>query len=177
MSSVSQLHKSKSPTSAGVYILTCSTSKYKQLKRNERPDDESGDVIEKLSTQAGHTIVGRTLIADSISMIRHTVRSALRNGRVDVIVITGGTGLSRTDVTFEAVSPLLEKHFPGFGEIFRRVSYDEIGSAAMMSRAFGGTIGSKAIFCLPGSPNGVKTAMVSLIAPELGHIIGLVRGA
>jgi molybdenum cofactor biosynthesis protein B len=176
MSKVSRLHKSKSPTSAGVFVLTCSTSKYKQLERKERPDDESGDIIEQLSTKAGNKIAGRRLIADSRAMIRDAIRTALANRSVDVVVITGGTGLSRTDVTFETVSAMLDRVIPGFGEIFRRISYDEIGSAAMMSRAFAGTIRGKAIFCLPGSPNGVKTAMEKLILPELGHIIGLARG-
>lgn len=156
--------------------MTCSTSKYKQLERKERPDDESGDIIEQLSTKAGNKIAGRRLIADSRAMIRDAIRTALANRSVDVVVITGGTGLSRTDVTFETVSAMLDRVIPGFGEIFRRISYDEIGSAAMMSRAFAGTIRGKAIFCLPGSPNGVKTAMEKLILPELGHIIGLARG-
>ena len=157
--------------------MTCSTSKFRQLQRKQEPDDESGDTIAQLAASAGNRITGRKLIADSKPMIRKAVRSALANRNVDVVIVTGGTGLSRTDVTFESVSPLLDRRIPGFGEIFRRVSYDEIGSAAMMSRAFAGTIRGKAVFCLPGSPNGVKTAMEKLILPELGHIIGLARGA
>jgi len=177
MSKVTKLHKESSPTSVGVYVLTCSTSKFRELQRKQEPDDESGDTIAQLAANAGNRIAGRKLIADSKSMIRKAVRSALANRNVDVVIVTGGTGLSRTDVTFESVSPLLDRQIPGFGEIFRRVSYDEIGSAAMMSRAFAGTIRGKAVFCLPGSPNGVKTAMEKLILPELGHIIGLARGA
>jgi molybdenum cofactor biosynthesis protein B len=176
MSKVSKLHKEKSPTSAGVYVLTCSTSKFKELQSKQQPDDESGDIIERLAANAGHRIAGRSLISDSKSMIRDSVRAALANRSVDVVIVTGGTGLSGTDVTFESISSLLERNIPGFGEIFRRISYDEIGSPAMMSRAFAGTVGPKAIFCLPGSPNGVKTAMEKLILPELGHIIGLTRG-
>ena len=176
MSRVSKLHKEKSPTSAGVYVITCSTSKFKELQSQQHPDDESGDIIERLAANAGHKIAGRRLISDSKPMIRTSVRAALANRNVDVVIITGGTGLSTTDVTFESISPLLERKIPGFGEIFRRISYDEIGSPAMMSRAFAGTIRGKAIFCLPGSPNGVRTAMEKLILPELGHIIGLARG-
>jgi len=175
MSKVAQLHKRSSPRSAGVYVLTCSTSKFKQLQRKDQPDDESGDIIERLAVDAGHKIAGRKLIADSRSMIRNVMRTALASRRVDVLIVTGGTGLSQTDVTFETISPSLQRQIPGFGEIFRRISYDEIGSPAMMSRAFAGTIKGKAIFCLPGSPNGVKTAMQKLILPELGHIIGLSR--
>ena len=156
-------------------MLTCSTSKFKQLQERQKPDDVSGDTIERLAANAGHRIAGRRLIADSKTMIRRTMRTALADRKVDVLIVTGGTGLSHTDVTFESISPLLDRKIPGFGEIFRRISYDEIGSAAMMSRAFAGTVGAKAVFCLPGSPDGVKTAMEKLILPELGHIIGLTR--
>jgi len=162
--------------SAGVFVLTCSTSKFRELQQKQQPDDESGDIIERLSTNAGHRISGRKLISDSKPMIRSALRTVLGDRTVDVLIVTGGTGLSTTDVTFESISPLLDKHLPGFGEIFRRISYDRIGSAAMMSRAFAGIVGKKAVFCLPGSPDGVKTAMESLILPELGHIVGLARG-
>jgi molybdenum cofactor biosynthesis protein B len=176
MSNVPRLHKESSPTSAGVYVLTCSTSKFKQLQEKQEPNDVSGNIISSLAVGAGHRIAGRNLIADSKPKIRKTLRTALANREVDVLIVTGGTGISLTDVTFETISPLLDRQLPGFGEIFRRISYDEIGSPAMMSRAFAGTIRGKAVFCLPGSPNGVKTAMEKLILPELGHIIGLSRG-
>jgi len=175
VSKVAKEHKEASPTSVGIYVITCSTSKFKQLKAREQPDDESGDLIERLAANAGHRIAGRKLIADSKPMIRKAVKSALSNPDVDATIITGGTGLSLTDVTFETVSPLLEREIPGFGEIFRKLSFDQIGSSAIMSRAFAGTVRGKAIFCLPGSPDGVNTAMEKLILPELGHIIGLGR--
>ncbi|MGA2627687.1 MAG: molybdenum cofactor biosynthesis protein B [Candidatus Bathyarchaeia archaeon] len=175
MSETSKLHKKSSPDSATVYIITCSTSKFKQLRAKQEPSDESGDTIEHLATNAGHRISGRKLISDSKPMIRKTVREAFSNRDVDAVIITGGTGLSSTDVTFEAISPMLDREIPGFGEIFRRISFDEIGSAAMMSRAFAGTIKDRAVFCLPGSPNAVKTAMEKLILPELGHLVGLAR--
>jgi molybdenum cofactor biosynthesis protein B len=173
LSEVSKLHKETSPTSTGVYVLTCSTSKFKELRKKQQPDDISGDIIAQLAANAGHRIAGRKLIPDSKSMIRSATRAALANRNVNVLIVTGGTGLSTTDVTFESISPLLDREIPGFGELFRKISYDEIGSPAMMSRAFAGTIKEKVVFCLPGSPNGVKTAMEKLILPELGHIIGL----
>jgi len=176
MSETSKLHKQSSPESASVYIVTCSTSKFKHLKAKEQPDDRSGDIIEQLAANAGHRIAGRKLISDSKPMIRKAMRDALSKRNIDVVIITGGTGLSSTDVTFEAISPLLDREIPGFGELFRKISFDEIGSAAMMSRAFAGMIKRKAIFCLPGSPNAVRTAMEKLILPELGHIIGLAQG-
>jgi len=176
MSETSKLHKKSSPDSATVYIVTCSTSKFKQLKAKQQPSDESGDIIEQLAASAGHRIAGRKLISDSKPMIQKATRAALSNRGVDVVIITGGTGLSSTDVTFEAISPLLDREIPGFGELFRKISFDEIGSAAMVSRAFAGMIKRRAIFCLPGSPNAVRTAMEKLILPELGHIIGLAQG-
>jgi len=175
MSNVPNLHKETSPTSAGVYVITCSTSKYRQLQERKRPDDVSGNIIEQLVRHAGHTLVGRKLIPDSRVLIRNTLRAAMARRKVDAIIVTGGTGISQTDVTFETISPFLDRELLGFGEIFRRISYDEIGSPAMMSRAFAGTIKGKVVFCLPGSPNGVKMAMEKLILPELGHIIGLSR--
>jgi molybdenum cofactor biosynthesis protein B len=177
MSDVTKLHKELSPKSVGVYIVTCSTSKFKETQAKQTPADESGDAIEQLTQSEGHMVVGRRLISDSKSMIRRITREALSNPKVDVLIMTGGTGFSTTDVTFESISPILDRDIPGFGELFRKVSFDEIGPAAMLSRAFAGIVNGKAIFCLPGSPNAVRTAMEKLILPELGHLVGLARGS
>jgi molybdenum cofactor biosynthesis protein B len=176
MSKVSKLHKESSPKSVGIYIVTCSTSKFKQIQAKQQPSDESGDTIEHLAKNNGHLIIGRKLISDSKPMIRKITREALSNPGVDALIITGGTGLSTTDVTLESISPILDREVPGFGELFRKISFDEIGSSAMLSRAFAGMVGGRAIFCLPGSPNAVQTAMEKLILPELGHLVGLARG-
>ena len=176
MSKVTRLHKESSPKSVGVYIVTCSTSKFRELEARRQTSDESGDIIEQLTKNNGHLVIGRKLISDSKPMIRKTTREALSNPKVDALVITGGTGLSATDVTFESISPILDKEIPGFGELFRKISFDEIGSAAMLSRSFAGMTKGKAIFCLPGSPDAVQTAMQKLILPELGHLVGLARG-
>jgi molybdenum cofactor biosynthesis protein B len=114
------------------------------------------------------------LIPDRIGLLRNTLRDALRSS-VDAVVITGGTGIAPSDVTVEAVTPLLEKQLPGFGELLRKISYDKIGSAAMMTRAIAGVVKGKAVFCLPGSPDGVATAVTSLILPELGHVLSIAR--
>jgi len=108
-------------------------------------------------------------------MIEKITRKALASKNVDAVIITGGTGLSRRDVTVESITPMLQKELPGFGELFRKVSFDTIGSPAILSRAIAGTIKGKAIFCLPGSPNAVQTALEKLILPELGHIIRVSR--
>lgn len=175
MSKIHELHKASAPKSIGIYILTCSTSKFKQLKAGQSPDDASGDTIERLAINAGHRIQGRKLISDSKPMITKTAKQALRAHAVDALIITGGTGLSPRDVTVESISPLLDRKIPGFGELFRKLSFDSIGSAALLSRAFAGTTKGKAVFCLPGSPDGVQTGMEKLILPELGHIIRVAR--
>lgn len=171
MSKIAELHKHNAPTSLGIYILTCSTSKFKQIKTNQHLEDTSGDIIEKLSTRSGHRVEGRQLISDSIPMIKRVVRKALSSKAIDVLIITGGTGLSPRDVTVESITQLVDKKIPGFGELFRNISFNKIGSAAMLSRAFAGSVKGKIIFCLPGSPDGVQTAMEKLILPEIGHMI------
>jgi molybdenum cofactor biosynthesis protein B len=173
MSEVPELHKSSAPKSAGIYIITCSTSKFKELKSGLKPNDASGDIIQRLALEAGNRVEGRLLISDSKVMIVKTLRKALKDGRVDAVIITGGTGMSPTDVTPESVAPMIAKQIPGFGELFRKISYESIGPPAMLSRAFAGTSKGKAIFCLPGSPDAVQTAIQKLILPELTHIISI----
>ena len=164
-----------SPTSVGVSIVTCSTSKFAQQKTGQKPDDISGDIIEKLALQAGHRVEDRHLISDSKQMIQRLVRKALSSPKIDALIITGGTGLSPRDLTVESVSALLQKEIPGFGELFRKISFDKIGSAAMLSRALAGSSKGKLIFCLPGSPDAVETAMQRLILPEIGHMLKVTR--
>lgn len=155
--------------------MTCSTSKFRELREGHKPEDLSGDTIDRLAVSAGHLVQGRELISDSRPMITRTVKRALRSGKVDAVVITGGTGLSPRDVTVESITPLLERTIPGFGELFRKISFDSIGPPALLSRAFAGTSKGKVIFCLPGSPDAVQTAMEKLVLPELGHIIRVAR--
>ena len=171
---IPSLHKEYAPKSTSVFVITCSTSKAGQKRRGLPVEDPSGDIIEKLMREAGHRITGRTLIPDKLGLLRTTVRQALKSD-AEAIIITGGTGISPSDVTIEGISPMLEKELPGFGEIFRRLSYDTIGSAAMMTRATAGVVRGKAIFCLPGSPDGVTTAVSRLIVPEIGHMLSIAR--
>ena len=173
MAKVPELHKASAPRSVGIYIITCSTSRFNQLKAGQEPDDASGDTIEQLAVGAGHRIEGRKLISDSKPMITKTTKQAIRARKVDAIIITGGTGLSLRDLTPESIAPLVDRIIPGFGELFRKISFEGIGSSAILSRAFAGTRKGKVIFCLPGSPDAVQTAMEKLILPELGHIISI----
>jgi molybdenum cofactor biosynthesis protein B len=175
MSRVADLHKASSPKTVGIYIVTCSTSKFSELSTGTKPEDASGDIIEQLAMRAGHRIEGRKLISDSKTMIQKTVRQALAAKNVDAIIITGGTGLSPRDVTVESTAPMMKKEILGFGELFRKISYDRIGPAAMLSRAVAGSVKGRVLFCLPGSPDAVQTAMEQLILPELGHMVRVVR--
>lgn len=168
------MHKEHAQKSAAVFIVTCSTSKAEQKRRGLAVDDPSGDEIEKLMRDGGHHVTGRTLIPDRIGLLRTTIRKALKS-EAEAVIITGGTGVAPSDVTVEGVTPLLEKEIPGFGELFRKISYDRIGSAAMMSRAMAGVVKGKAIFCLPGSPDGVRTAVSELVLPELGHVLSIAK--
>lgn len=174
MIDVPSKHKEHAQKSATVFILTCSTSKAEEQRKGLPVEDPSGDIIERLMREAGHRIAGRTLIPDRIELLRTSVRKALKSD-AEAIIITGGTGIAPSDVTIEGITAILEKELPGFGELFRKISYDTIGSAAMMTRAMAGVVRGKAIFCLPGSPDGVTTAVSKLIVPELGHVLAIAR--
>jgi molybdenum cofactor biosynthesis protein B len=136
--------------------------------------DTSGDLIAELLAQAGHQVSYRALLPDDVEALRAAVKDHLVT--LDGIIITGGTGIGRRDVTIEAVRPLLDKELDGFGELFRLLSFQEIGSAAIMSRALAGVAGRHLIVALPGSPAACRLAMERLLIPELGHIAGLLKG-
>ncbi len=171
MSETSIKHKSESPKTLNISILTCSDSKYLSLKRGEEINDVSGNLIEELIKKAGYNVYQRIILPDNLVLIKEKVKEILYSKDVDAIIITGGTGITKKDVTIEAIKELIEKELPGFGELFRKLSYEKIGSAAILTRALAGVAKSKAIFCLPGSPEAVKLAVSSLIIPELPHIV------
>jgi len=137
-------------------------------------DDPGGDVIEAALTDAGHRVADRRLVTDDRVAIADSVTSALADG-ADVVVTTGGTGLTADDVTVDAVAPLLDREIPGFGELFRYVSFEEVGPMAMASRATAGVVADRLVFCLPGSENAARTGSEQLVAPAVGHLLGLVR--
>jgi molybdenum cofactor biosynthesis protein B len=171
MSETAKKHKAEAPVKLRFGIFTCSTSRYLLSKKGDRFEDASGDLIEKLLRNAGHQVTLRKLIPDDSALIRQSVKYALASRDLDAAVFCGGTGIAPSDVTIETVSPLLEKVLPGFGEIFRRLSFDEIGSAAVLSRAIGGVAKGKALFCVPGSPDAVRLCMEKLILPETPHVV------
>jgi molybdopterin adenylyltransferase len=156
-------HKSHAPASVACYVLTVSDSR--------TPDtDTGGRTIRELLEQAGHQVTGYGLVKDDPAQVAAHVRTQLADARTQVIITTGGTGITSRDGTYEAINGILDKRLDGFGELFRMLSFHDIGPSAMMSRAIAGTAGRKAIFVLPGSPDAVTLAMTKLILPELGHI-------
>ena len=137
--------------------------------RTER-EDETGRIAVGLIEEDGHKVASHILIPNNEERVRAEVERLLGDDSVAVIITSGGTGIGAKDRTVTAVSPLLEKEMPGFGELFRRISYDEVGGAAIMSRATAGVAGGKLIFCLPGSRNAMKVALTKIILPNVGHM-------
>jgi molybdopterin adenylyltransferase len=157
-------HKSQAPVSVACFALTVSDTR-------TEANDTGGLAIRELLEAAGHSVAGHAIVKDDSAQVTAIVRERLADPATQVIITTGGTGISVRDTTFEAVTAIFDKRLDGFGELFRMISFTEIGSAAMMSRATAGTVGRKAIFVLPGSPAAVRLAMEKLIVPELGHVV------
>lgn len=171
MSESTKTHKTHAPRKLNFAVFICSTSRYEALQKGESTTDVSGDTAESLLKAAGHSVLFRRVVSDDKAMIEHAVRSVLGNAGLDAAIFCGGTGVTHRDVTIETVSPFFEKTLPGFGEFFRRLSYDKMGSAAVMSRAVAGVAKGKALFCIPGSPDAVRISVESLISPEAPHIV------
>lgn len=133
--------------------------------------DTSGALIIDLATAAGHRVVERAIVPDEPARMRPWLEDRRDRDDLDAILLTGGTGISPRDQTYETVSALLTKPLPGYGEIFRMLSYAEIGAAAMLSRAVGGLMGGRVVLVMPGSRAAVRLAMEQIILPELGHLV------
>jgi molybdenum cofactor biosynthesis protein B len=156
-------HKARGPQTVTLGILSISTTR-------SLADDESGLWIAKRARKFGHTVVDHQVITDAVAPIRGGLLALLAKSP-QAVLITGGTGISPRDVTIEAVEPLFIKRLPAFGILFAQLSFEEIDSAAIMSRAAAGVIGTSAVFCMPGSLKACKLACNQLIFPELGHIV------
>ncbi|MFC3958898.1 MogA/MoaB family molybdenum cofactor biosynthesis protein [Halovivax cerinus] len=154
-----------------VAIVTVSSSRAAHV--DDSPDDPGGDRIEACFEAAGHEVRDRVLVRDDYAAIRSAVRGLVNRREIDVVVTTGGTGVSADDVTPEAVSSLFERELPGFGELFRMRSWEEVGTRAMASRATAGLAVDTPVFCLPGSTNACETACEELIVPEAPHLAGV----
>lgn len=162
-------HRSTAPRCVRIAVLTVSDTRTDD-------DDTSGALIRELCSMAGHTIVGGQIVPDDLERIRGAVEVGSRDPEVDAIIVTGGTGVGPRDVTPEAIAPLLERELPGFGELFRMLSWQEIGAAAYASRAVAGVAAGTVVFALPGSRAAVRLALERLVLPEVAHLVGEVRG-
>lgn len=157
-------HREKAPKSITYAIITVSDT------RTEK-DDYSGMAISEVMSKAGHRLAKKAIVKDEVVAIQSQLRELIEDSQVQAIILNGGTGIAGRDVTLEAVSHFEEKPLPGFGELFRMLSYREVGSAAQISRATAFLTERKLVFCLPGSEKAVRLAVRELIAPEIGHIV------
>lgn len=162
-------HKDKAHRTVACAVITASDT------RNEETDTSGKKIKDLLATQH-HATVSYQILKDEPTQISAAVQALLERSDVDAIIINGGTGIAPRDTTFEAIQELLEKEIPGFGELFRMLSYQDIGSAAMMTRATAGVAKGKIIVSLPGSPGAVELGMTKLVLPELGHMLFVLRG-
>lgn len=137
--------------------------------------DTGGRAIAELLTAAGHQVVDRRILKDDPGPVADLVRELATSEIADAVITTGGTGITHRDSTFEAIDGLLDKRLPGFGELFRMLSFEQVGAAAMLSRACAGTCGRLIVLALPGSEKAVRLAMTRLILPELGHLVSEIR--
>ena len=157
-------HKAHAPRSVACWVLTVSDTKTPET-------DTSGALIRELLNAAGHRVVGFTIVSDEPADVQRVVRAACGDERVQAVIVTGGTGITSRDSTFEAIEALLDKRLPGFGELFRMLSYQEVGAAAMLSRAQLGVHAQRIVVSLPGSPNACRLALEKLLIPELPHLV------
>ncbi len=157
-------HRAQAPASVRCFVLTISDTRTEAT-------DTGGAAIVDLLTAGGHVIAGRALVRDDPDEVRRIVSAEAARGTTQAIITTGGTGLTARDRTYEAIDGLFDKRLDGFGELFRVLSFQEIGPAAMLSRASAGTIGRAVVLSLPGSEAAVRLAMTRLILPELGHLV------
>jgi molybdenum cofactor biosynthesis protein B len=162
--SVPREHRAQAPRSIGCFVLTVSDSKTPET-------DTSGALIRELLAAAGHKVLGHAIVKDEPAEVTRVIREGSGDPALQALILTGGTGITSRDSTFEAVEALLEKRLTGFGELFRMLSYQEIGAAAMLSRAQAGVVQGRVLFSLPGSPNACRLALEKLIIPELPHLI------
>lgn len=161
-------HRATAPERARCCVLVISDTRTLDT-------DTGGRAIADLLTAAGHIVTDRRVLKDDPAPVAALVRELAASGVADAVITTGGTGITHRDSTFEAIDGLLDKRLPGFGELFRMLSFEQVGAAAMLSRACAGTCGRMIVLALPGSEKAVRLAMTRLILPELGHLVAEIR--
>jgi len=163
-------HRAAAARRLGCAVLTISDTRTEAT-------DRGGPLVVELLMAAGHAVLEKAIIPDEPEVMRKKLAELTARADVDAVLLTGGTGISPRDQTFETLSELITRPLPGYGELFRMLSYEEVGAAAMLSRAVAGLIGRTMVFTMPGSPAAVRLAMEKLILPELGHLASQARGA
>ncbi len=164
MSQVSAEHRADAPQAVRCAVITVSDSRTRQT-------DTGGQLLNDLLLQAGLTVEVREIIPDEPAIMRPLLERLRDDAQIDAVLLTGGTGLSNRDMTYETVSSLITKPLPGYGELFRTLSFQEIGAAAMLSRAVGGLMDRTVVLTMPGSPAAVRLAVERIIGPELRHLV------
>ncbi len=173
---VHEQHKKKGPDHVNLALVIVSTSKFNELQEKDSSSDKTIPMVKQILDQNPSVFLTFSeVVSDNQVQIVEMLERLLNDSSLHVIVFSGGTGLTPKDVTYEAIKPLLEKTIDGFGELFRYLSYKEIGPSSMFSRALAGKIKNKAIFLLPGSPNAVKLALTELILPEIKHMVYMIN--
>ncbi len=162
-------HRAESPAKLAFAIVTISDTR-------SEASDSGGAYLAQALEVAGHPVVRRAIVRDEPDEIRAAVRAAVEDRAVDLVLTTGGTGIAPRDVTYDTLRALLDSEIPGFGELFRALSYAEIGSAALLSRAIGGLLDGKVVLALPGSPKALRLALEQIVLPEAGHLVSQTRG-
>jgi len=162
-------HKEKGKKSIGCFVLTVSDTR-------DESTDQSGQLIKNLLAEHGHRMAGYRIVKDEPVEIESLLKQTLKNSEVEAVIVNGGTGIAPRDGTYEVIDRFLDKRLDGFGEIFRFLSYQDIGSAAIMSRAVAGSAQGKVLISVPGSRGAVALAMRRLILPELGHLVSQLQG-
>ncbi|MHA1758302.1 MAG: MogA/MoaB family molybdenum cofactor biosynthesis protein [Promethearchaeota archaeon] len=174
--SVHEEHKKKGPELVRLALIVVSTSRYIEFKEGKSPSDKTIPMVKELAKEYNSVdLMGCSIISDDEKQLKDELNKYLSNENIDAIIFSGGTGLSKKDISIETIEPLFDKKIDGFGELFRYLSYKDIGASAMLSRASAGIISKKPVFLLPGSPKAVELALKKLIIPELRHIVYIIN--
>jgi molybdenum cofactor biosynthesis protein B len=172
---VHEQHKKKGPKIVNIAIVIVSTTRYNEIQKGIESTDKTIPLMKQVLNEYSDISLSATeIVSDNAEQIKKALDKLLSEISIHAIIFSGGTGLTAKDITYETIQPLLEKEISGFGELFRNLSYKEIGAAAMLSRATGGKLKNKAVFLLPGSPKAVELALKELLIPELRHIVYMI---
>ncbi|NVM53127.1 MAG: molybdenum cofactor biosynthesis protein MoaB [Candidatus Helarchaeota archaeon] len=167
-------HHKKKYKNINFSLIIVSDTRSQQFQTGDTPQDLTSPLVGKILLKSNYILQNKFIVPDDKDEILQILSSLIDKSDIDIILTSGGTGISPRDQTLETIQPLFDKEIMGFGEIFRYMSFEEIGSAAMLSRATAGIIKSKIIFVLPGNPNAVELALNKLIIPEIDHMLNMI---